>query len=97
MFVCFVVRGESPGSRLFATASMLEWLRNPLPHLSHGSSTERWSRNTVRVVAAIVFYIFLIIRWRWQRHLTWSATHDGPSTCGTEFNNNNNNNNERAL
>ena len=28
MFVCFVVRGESPGCRLFSTASMLEWLRN---------------------------------------------------------------------
>ena len=28
MFVCFVVRGESPGCRLFGTASMLEWLRN---------------------------------------------------------------------
>jgi len=29
--VCFVVRGESPGCRLFGTASMLEWLRNPPP------------------------------------------------------------------
>jgi len=28
----FVVRGESPGCRLFSTAAMLEWLRNLLPH-----------------------------------------------------------------
>jgi len=51
----FVVRGESPGCRLISTASMLEWLRNLLPHHSQGSSTERWSRNTVRVVTARVF------------------------------------------
>jgi len=50
--VCFVVRGESPGCRLISTASMLEWLRNS--HHSHGSSTERWSRNTLRVVTASV-------------------------------------------
>ena len=43
--VGFVVRGESPGCRLISTASMLEWLRNLLPHHSQGSSTERWSRN----------------------------------------------------
>ena len=56
-FVCFVFRGESPGCRLFGTASMLEWLRNLLPHHSQGSSTERWSRNTLRVVNARVFYV----------------------------------------
>ena len=50
----FVVRGESPGCRLISTASMLEWLRNLLPHHSQGSSTERWSRNTLRVVTARV-------------------------------------------
>ena len=44
--VCFVVRGESPGCRLFGTASMLDWLRKVLPHHSQGSTTERWSRNT---------------------------------------------------
>ena len=53
----FVVRGESPGCRLISTASMLEWLRNLLPHHSQGSSTERWSRNTLRVVTARVFYV----------------------------------------
>jgi len=34
---CFVVRGESPGCHLISTASMLEWLRNPLPNHSQGS------------------------------------------------------------
>ena len=53
----FVVRGESPGYRLISTASMLEWLRNLLPHHSQGSSTERWSRNTRRVITARVFYV----------------------------------------
>jgi len=53
----FVFRGESPDCRLFGTASMLGWLRNLLPHHSHGSSTERWSRNTLRVVTARVFYV----------------------------------------
>ena len=53
----FVVRGESPGCRLISTASMLEWLWNLLPHHSQGSSTERWSRNTPRVVTARVFYV----------------------------------------
>ena len=52
-----VVRGESPGCRLISTDSMLEWLRNLLPHHSQGSSTERWSRNTLRVVNARVFYV----------------------------------------
>ena len=56
----FVVRGESPGCRLISTASMLEWLRNLLPHHSQGSSTGRWSRNTPRVVTARVFYILRI-------------------------------------
>ena len=54
---CFVVRGESPGCRLFSTASMLEWLRNLLPHHSQGNSTERWNRNTLRVITARVFYV----------------------------------------
>ena len=36
---------------------MFEWLRNPLPHHSRGSNTERWSRNTPRVVTARVFYV----------------------------------------
>ena len=53
----FVVRGESPGCRLISTASMLEWLRNHLPHHSQGSSMEIWSRNTLRVVTARVFYV----------------------------------------
>ena len=53
----FVVRGEFPGCRLISTASMLEWLRILLPHHSKGSSTERWSRNTLRVVTARVFYV----------------------------------------
>ena len=58
--VCFVVRGESPGCRLISTASMLEWLRNLLHHHSQGSSMERWSRNTLRVVTARVFYILRV-------------------------------------
>jgi len=53
----FIVRGESPGCRLISTASMFEWLRNLLPHHSQGSSAERWSRNTLRVVTAGVFYV----------------------------------------
>ena len=53
----FVVRGESPGCRLISTASMLEWLRNLLPNHSQESSTQRWSRNTLRVVTARVFYV----------------------------------------
>ena len=53
--ICFVVRGESPGCRLFATASVLEWLRKLIAHQSQGSSTERWSRNTLREVIARVF------------------------------------------
>ena len=53
----FVVQGESPGCRVFGTASMLEWLRYLLPHHSQGSSTERWSRSTLRVVTAGVFYV----------------------------------------
>jgi len=65
---------------------MLEWLRNNLPHQSQESSMEIWSRNTLRVVTARVFYvltgslrspfIFFIIQWRRQRHLTWSTTYD---------------------
>jgi len=77
--VGLVVRGESPGCRLISTASMWEWLRNLLPHHSQESSTERWSRNTLRVVTASVLRpqgIFNIFQWRRQRHLTWSATHD---------------------
>ena len=55
-----------------------------LPHHSHGSSTERWSRNSLRVVIARVFDdlngyltspLFLIIQWRRRCHLTWSSTH----------------------
>ena len=44
------VSGESLGYRSISTASMLEWLRNLLSHHSQGSSTERWSRNILRVV-----------------------------------------------
>ena len=81
LFAYFVFRGESPGCHLFGTASMLEWLRNLLPrHHSQGSSTERWSRNTLRVVTARVLtssgglkrpHLFLIIQWRRQRQFTW--------------------------
>jgi len=63
---------------------MLEWLRNHFP--PQGSSTERWSRNTLRVLSAIVFYVireFLTSPFvlnnsveRRQSHLTWSSTHD---------------------
>jgi len=52
-----VFRGGSPGCRLFSTASMLEWLRNHLPHHSKGSITERRSRNILMVVTARVFYV----------------------------------------
>ena len=86
LFVCFVFGGESPGCRLFSTASILEWLRNHLSHHSKRTNTERWSRNTLRVVNARVFYVFrgvfnfplylFLIQWRRQRHLTWSVTHD---------------------
>ena len=82
---CFVYRGESPGCRLFRTGIMFEWLRNLLPYHSQGIITERCSRNILRVVTARVFYVlmgsltsplFLIIQWRRQLHITWSATHD---------------------
>ena len=85
----FVVRGESPGCRLFGTGSMLEWLRKlPPPHThththhSQVSSTERWSRNTLRVDTARVFYVLrgvltslsyiwvecgIIYPWLWSR------------------------------
>jgi len=33
----FVVRGESPGCRLFGTASVFEWLRNLLPTTHRGA------------------------------------------------------------
>jgi len=35
----------------------VEWLRNPLPHHSQGSSTEKWSGNTLRVITARVLYV----------------------------------------
>ena len=74
--VCFVVRGESPGCRLFGTASMLEWLRKVLPHHSQGSTAKRWSRNT----SVLRPRFFWIMQWRRQRHLTWAATHDVENT-----------------
>ena len=37
MFVCFVVRGESPDCRLFSTGSMLEWLRISSPTTHRGA------------------------------------------------------------
>ena len=55
--VWFCCSGRSLGCPLISTASMFEWLRNFLPHHSQGSSTERWSRNTLRVVTARVFYV----------------------------------------
>ncbi|KAK2139033.1 hypothetical protein LSH36_2109g00002 [Paralvinella palmiformis] len=56
--VLVLLFGENPQAcRLISTASMFEWLRNLLPHHSQGSSTERWSRNTLRVVTAGVFYV----------------------------------------
>jgi len=38
----FVVRGESPGCRLFGTASILEWLRKILPH--HSLTVEQYGK-----------------------------------------------------
>jgi len=49
-----VVRGESPGCRLFGTASMLEWLWIPSPTTHRGAV-----RNTLRVVTARVFYVLM--------------------------------------
>jgi len=37
----FVVRGESPGCRLFGTASMLEWLRNLPPPTTHRGAVRK--------------------------------------------------------
>jgi len=37
LLIVLVFRGESPVCRLFGTASMLEWLRNLLPHHSQGA------------------------------------------------------------
>ena len=54
-FYGFVVMVESTGCRLFGTAFILKWLRNLLHHQSQGRSTERSSRNTLRVVNARVF------------------------------------------
>ena len=42
------------------TLYVFEWLRNPLPHHSQGSSTERWSRNTLRVVTARLVYVIKV-------------------------------------
>jgi len=64
---CFVVRGEPPGCRLFGTASMFELLRNLL---THHSQWEQYGKIEPQ------YPLFLIIQWRWQRHLMWSATHD---------------------
>jgi len=62
-----------------------DWLKLSPPHHSHRSNTERWSQNTLKVVTTSMYYVFsgsiaspfiLIIQWRRQLHLTWSATHD---------------------
>jgi len=50
--LCF--SGRIP--RLLLIQHMLEWLRS-LPHHSQRSSAERWSRNTLMVVTARLFYV----------------------------------------
>ena len=85
----FVVRGESPGCRLISTASMLEWLRKLLPHHSKGSSTERWSRKTLRVVTARVVYVlrrfltspFILNKWAEKLIPGKVSTSYGVRTC----------------
>jgi len=43
----------------FIQHSLYVWVvEKPLPHHSHRRNTERWSRNTLRVVTAMVFYVF---------------------------------------
>ena len=36
------------------------WVEKRLPHHSQGSRTERWSRNTMKVVTARVFYVLRV-------------------------------------
>ena len=60
MFRLFVLLFRENPQALLGTASTLEWLRNLLPHHSQGSSTERWSRNTLRVVIARAFYVLKV-------------------------------------
>ena len=86
LLFCFCCSRESPGCRLFGTASMLEWLRKLLTHHSHGEQygkmepkyTEGGHCQSVLRPQGVfnIPPLFLIIQWRRQRHLTWSATHD---------------------
>ena len=66
--VCFVFRGESPGCRLFGTASMLEWLKISSP-TTHRGAVRKDGAEIPRPP------LFLIIQWRRQRQLRWSHTH----------------------
>ena len=86
MFVCFVFRGQSPGCRLLGTVFMLEWLRNPTPPPLTGEQYGKMEpkypegghcQSVLRPHGVShIPPLFLIIQWTWQRHLTWSATHD---------------------
>ena len=68
--VCFVFCGESRGCRLFTTASMLGAVRKA------GTEIPRvWSLLEC-FTSSQGPLLFLIIQWRWQRHLTWSSSHD---------------------
>ena len=52
--VCFVVRGESPGCRLFGTASMLDWLRKSSPTTHRGALRKDGAE--IRVFYVLVFF-----------------------------------------
>ena len=49
--------GRIPSLSLIRHSFMLGWLRHLLPHHSQGSSRERQSRNTMRLVTARAFYV----------------------------------------
>jgi len=58
VFVLVLLFGENPQAvPLISTSSMFEWFRNLLPHHSQRSSTERWSRNSLRVVTTRMVYV----------------------------------------
>jgi len=56
-FVCLVFRGRIPRLSLIQHNLYVGVVENLLPHHSQWSSTEIWSRNTLRVVTARVFYV----------------------------------------
>ena len=53
--VLFCCSGRIHRLSLIRYSFYVEWLRNIIPDHSQGNDTERWSRNTLRVITARVF------------------------------------------